>query len=282
MPTSAEVRAAPSARAGKVAALLSFLVRLGPALTLAGACGANAPTYFPAPAILEGGEGDDLVGTVALTFRAPSASERQSLADLGTRLGNQEVPWLREDRIHVEVRYTVTNLSDEEGSFYLRVDGASEFVRYDQAAVEAAFEQGGEDPVTVSLIQTVPEFVGPGKIFQGIVREDDFHEASLDLDSLGRWESPFISVLLNRSEVDPGWPGCAKTTTCTGMEMVPTNLVRPALWEVTVHFLPSTQMRLEFLVRVRDDDQILWQDGDEAFAPEPETFMPVIMEMVGG
>jgi hypothetical protein len=277
MPTSAQVRAVPSARAGKVGTLFLLFVPLA----AAAACGANAPTYFPAPATLEGGRGDDLVGTVALAFRAPSASERQGLADLGTSLGH-EVPWLREDRIHVEVRYTVTNLSDEEGSFYLRVDGASEFVRYDQAAVAAVFEQAGEDPVTVSLVQTVPEFVGPGKVFQGIVREDDFREASLDLDSLGRWESPFISVLLNRSEVDPGWPGCAKTTTCTGMEMVPTNLIRPALWEVTVHFLPSVNMRLEFLVRVRDDDQILWQDGDEAFAPEPETFMPVIMEMVGG
>jgi hypothetical protein len=277
MPTSAQARAVPSARAGKVGTLFLLFVPLA----AAAACGANAPTYFPAPATLEGGRGDDLVGTVALAFRAPSASERQGLADLGTSLGH-EVPWLREDRIHVEVRYTVTNLSDEEGSFYLRVDGASEFVRYDQAAVAAVFEQAGEDPVTVSLVQTVPEFVGPGKVFQGIVREDDFREASLDLDSLGRWESPFISVLLNRSEVDPGWPGCAKTTTCTGMEMVPTNLIRPALWEVTVHFLPSVNMRLEFLVRVRDDDQILWQDGDEAFAPEPETFMPVIMEMVGG
>lgn len=259
-------------------------VRLLPLVLLPlGACGANAPTYFPAGATLEAGGDDlpgDVSGTVAVTFRTPTETEQRQRQQLTDQLGF-EVPRLRGDRVHVEVRYTVKNVSSEEGTFYLRLDGASEFYRYDQAAVAAAFEQNGEDPITLGLIQTVPQTLAPGQVYQGIVREDDFREAALDLDAMGRWMAPFASMLINRSEVNPGWPACAPAQACIGMEMVPPNLIRPALWEVTVHFLPSVHMSLTFLVRVRDDDQMLWQAGDEAFVPEPATYMPML-EMMGG
>jgi hypothetical protein len=99
----------------------------------------NDPSYFPAPAALEvDGNGMEAKQTLQLFFRTPTASEETARQSLSSQLG-YEVPWLREDRVHLELRYTITNLGDTEASFLLNVDGASEFVRFDEDAVAAAF-----------------------------------------------------------------------------------------------------------------------------------------------
>jgi hypothetical protein len=243
-----------------------------------GGCSINDPAYVPAPAVLEvdgpgsgamagaGGAGSfGTKGTVALRLRASTGDEEKARQAATTRLG-YEVPQLREDRFHVEVRYTVSNLGDKDGKFFVHVDGANEFTRYDEEAVATAFTAANEDPQFFGLLEPVPQILGPGEIFQGIVREDDFHEAALDLDALGRFMAPFLAVILNRSEVDP-----------IGLEMVPVNLIRPAFWELTVEFTATQHMTCQFLVRVRDDDhRLLWDDGAAEFVPNPTTFTPVI------
>ncbi len=232
------------------------------------ACNANNPVYFPGPIVLEvdGSGMTAAIATVPLRFREEVESEQTQRRALSDQLG-YEVPRLREDRIHVEVRYTITNLSAEEGIFSLFVDGATEFTRFDYAAVAGAFDAANADPPPVGLIP-VPNapILAPGQVYQGVVREDDFHEGSLDLDAMGRWMGNFVAVLINRSEVNP-----------IGLEMAPANLIRPALWEITPRFNANRPMRCEFLVRVRDDNQRLWEDGDDEFTPAPDTFMPVIM-----
>jgi hypothetical protein len=72
--------------------------------------------------------------------------------------------------------------------------------------------------------------------------------------------------LINRSEVNP-----------IGLEMVPANLIRPALWEITPRFNANQHMTCQFLVRVRDDDQRLWEDGASDFAPNPTAFAPAVL-----
>ena len=220
-------------------------------------CHPNDPVYFPADAILQtDGTATEVTETVALRFRSPSASEQADLDKSSADLG-YAAPWLRQDRIHLELRYTVTNLGDRDGTFSLFVDGATEFTRFDYQAVVAAFATGNEKAPPVGLIQiSNPPFLAPGQVFQGTVREDDFREGSLDLDAMGRFMAPFVSVLINRSEVNP-----------VGLEMVPSNLtppkpwILPALWEITPRFTSTQPMTLQFLVRVRDDDQRLWEDG---------------------
>jgi hypothetical protein len=245
-----------------LAILVTSLVASG-----ASGCSRNDPVYFPAPETLEvDGMGTGAKGTVALRFRAPSADEEQQRQALGAQLGYQ-VPWLREDRVHVEVRYTITNLGDREGMFSLLIEGATEFTRFDSDAIAAVFMAGNQDAPAVSLIEVPnPPILGPGQVYQGVVREDDFHEASLDLDAMGRFMAPFVSVLLNRSEVNP-----------IGLDMVPRNLIRSALWEITLRFNANQHMACQFLVRVRDDDQVLWEDGNSDFAPNPAAFTPVVM-----
>ena len=61
-----------------------------------------------------------------------------------------------------------------------------------------------------------------------------------------------------------------------GLEMLPSPYLRPALWEVTLQFSANQPMTCQFLVRVRDEDNRLWEDGDAEFVPTPATYMPVI------
>lgn len=243
------------------------LVGLGTTLVLAGSgCHPNDPVYFPGPTVLESdGSNTEVLATVPLRVRAETVSEQMQRQKLSAKLA-YDVPQLREDRLHVEVRYTVTNRGDREGMFSLFVDGATEFTRFDYLAVAAAFDAANEDAPPVGLIQVSnPPILSPGQVYQGTIREDDFHEASLDLDAMGRWMAPFVSVLINRSEVNP-----------VGLELTPPSLIRPALWEITARFTSDQPMSCQFLVRVRDDDERLWEDGGSEFVPAPTTFTPVV------
>jgi hypothetical protein len=236
-----------------------------------GGCGINEPTYFPGTILQVDGTGTGAKGTVPLRFRAPNDAERMELQTLTDQLG-YDVPSLREDRVHVEVRYTIRNLGDREGMFSLFVDGASEFTRFDFDAVGAAFMTANEDAPLLGLIQiSNPPILGPGQVYQGTVREDDFREASLDLHAMGKFMAPFVQVLINRSEVND-----------IGLEMTPPRMdpprewILPALWEITLRFNADQPMSCQFLVRVRDDAHRLWEDGDTDFAPAPDTFTPTI------
>jgi hypothetical protein len=264
-------------RAGGDLAFVATSVLLAAGSLIGAGCGANEPTYKPGAGALEvDGQGTEAIQTLQLSFRVPTSAEEAERQKLSAQLG-YEVPWLREDRVHVEIRFTVTNLPDSarEGSFSLNVDGASEFVRYDEDAVAAAFVAADEDaPVGRGLYQAPPpvngQLLGPGQVYQSTVREDDLHEMSLDLDALGRWMAPnFPAVLLYRSETDP-------TDLKGEYQMAPPKLIRPALWEITLRFNATQPMRCEFLVRVRDDDQRLWEDGEDQFMPSPVTYAPMI------
>ncbi|MEP6654703.1 MAG: hypothetical protein ABJA82_15175 [Myxococcales bacterium] len=235
-------------------------------------CHSNDPVYFPADMVLESdGMGTPVQATVPLKFRAPTATEQAQL-DAMTNILGYPAPWLRQDRVRLEVKYTITNTGSDDGIFSLFVDGATEFTRFDYQAVAAAFDAVNEDPPPVGLIQPPNQPVlKPGQVYQGLVREDDFREASLDLDAMGRFMAPFVSVLINRSEVNP-----------VGLDMVPTHLsppqqwILPALWEVTVRFNANQPMTGQFMVRVRDADGLLWENGDNEFSPAPTTFTPAL------
>jgi hypothetical protein len=243
-------------------------------LAMASGCQSlNEPIYITALAPLEVtgpdtmGNAGRATGGVVLRFRQPSASEQQQLDADTARLGFG-VPWLQRDHVHLEMAYTVKNVDTMAGVFSVGVDGANEYTKYDETVVAAAFSAAGENPVYVPLIQPTPVMLGAGEIFQGTVREDDFVEGELDLDAIGRWMAPFASVLINLSAVNP-----------IGLEMVPPNVVIPAMQEIDLTLTTQTHMTCQFLVRVRDDnDQLLHDAGDQLFVPTPTVFMPTIMK----
>ena len=251
-------------------------------LALAGtgalACQAlNTPLYFQGPTF-EAMGGDDPLPTSGLTlqFRNPTDGERMDLAAQRDALGyDMDVPWISRDKVHVEVSYKVTNLSDQAASFTLMVDGANEYTKYDTQVVAAALQQGNDAPTFFPLIAIVPpkDELAPGASFSGIVREDDFAEGELDLDALGRWldsdpaDPTFAGVLINRSDVNP-----------IGLNLVPKNLVVPAMFEVDLRLKTDVRMQVEYFVRVRDDDDRLkHDDADTRYVPAPALFQPPAM-----
>jgi hypothetical protein len=246
---------------------------LAPALALGlllAACGVNNPTYFPpATGPLEaGGMGNPAEATavVTLAFKQPTAKQARTLDDESTARGYR-VPWLRRDDVALSVLYTLTNLEMQDGTARLFINGASELSSYDRDAITAAqmmaAVRNNEAPDVLSLIEVPPVNVPAGQSVTGQVREDDFGEAELDLDAIGRWMAPPASVLINDSEVNP-----------VGMEMVPADLVVPALFRLNVTLATTRHMRLDFLVRVRDTDGKLATGGAVAFAPMPANYTP--------
>jgi hypothetical protein len=238
----------------------------------------NTPIYFNGPTPLLELQGTEMVKRVTnaatLRFRAPNKDEQADLDAQKKALGF-DVPWVSRDKVHLELLFTVTNLDTKTGTFDVLVDGASQYTKYDENIVAMALAQGNNDePVYLPLIDlhpTLPAMLGPGEVYQGVIREDDFAEGEADLDAMGRWPAmgmdeaqPFPAVLLNRSEVDP-----------TGTSGVPANVVTPALVEVDVTLTATTHMKCEWTLRVRDDDDRLWHvDGDPHFRPMPTLFQP--------
>ena len=119
----------------------------------------------------------------------------------------------------------------------------------------------------LALMAPPPRTLGAGQTYQGTLREDDFIESELDLDAMGRWMAPFAAVLINRSDVNP-----------IGLEMVPPNVVIPAMQEIDVTLIAEQHMTCTFMVRVRsDDDQLLDESGDaNLFVPTPVVYVPNI------
>jgi hypothetical protein len=248
----------------------------------------NAPLYFQGDTIEAQGDDDPLpTSGLTLRFRQPTMQEQMKLdAERDAKGYDMDIPWISRDKVHVEVSYKVTNLSDKSGDFTVIVDGASEYTKYDTEVVSAALMQAPNDPkVFLPLIATVPRTLDPGTSFSGIVREDDFAEGEVDLDALGRWNDPdtasptFAGVLINRSEVPPyiGMglvPGYVKTGGAITREN-PGLLVVPAMYEIDVRLKTNQHMQIEYFVRVRDDDDRLFHnDADRLYGPSPALFQP--------
>ena len=251
------------------------LVTLALAAAPALACsGINTPIYFQGETIEAMGDDEPLpMGGFTLQFRSPTEAEQMQLAAQRDALGyDMDVPWISRDKVHIELSYKVTNLSDEEGTFTLWIDGSNEYTKYDVQMTSDAI--GGDDQIFFPLVTTpMPRTLAAHTTYSGIVREDDFAEGELDLDALGRWNdadpaSPtFAGVLINRSDVNP-----------IGLNLVPRNLVVPAMFEIVVHLKANAHMQVEYYVRVRDDDDRLWHnDADDVYQPAPALFQPPAM-----
>ena len=236
------------------------------------ACNMNEPSYYPAPAPVEiGGAAAmaDPYATVELPFRPPRTDEQQSLRDESMRKGFA-VPWLRTDNVSVSVLYTITNLGDKPATAKLELDGASEFANYDVVALRAAAalaKMNNQTEIEVlPLLETAPVALAPGAQVTGMLREDDFDEAALDLDALARFGATPATVIINNSKKSN-----------VGLENLPREHVRPALYRVRAALVGTGHLRLEVVVRVRDEASQLLTSGGSPFAPNPPAYAPPMM-----
>jgi hypothetical protein len=242
------------------------------AAAAAGCSGLNAPVYFNGPEALEvSGMGTTLMPSldrrgIALRFRNPTQAEQAALDTQAQELGF-DVPWVARDKVHIELSFTVTNVDTAAGMFNVMIDGADEFTQYDLRLVAALFTAQNQPPVYLPLIQSRPQILQPGQSYTGTMREDDFAEAELDVDDMGRWMAPFAFVLINRSDVTP----------LPATVVIPPMVVVPALTEIDVYLVADKHMTCTYLVRVRDDDdRLLHQSTDTLFAPQPALYQPML------
>ena len=244
----------------------------------------NTPIYFASPEpILTVTGMNDAMGNppriengMTLRFRNPTDAEQKAL-DMATAARGFDVPWIQRDHVHIELVYQVTyaplpNQGPDDDpndipQFSLGIDGANEYTKYDENIVAMTLGQGNNDPPQyIPLIPVTPQTLAQGQTVSGTVREDDFNEAELDLDAMGRWMAPFNAVLINNSQVNP-----------IGLDKVPPNVVIPALIEVDVNFTANRNMTCTYDLRVRDDDgQLLHDTTNTLFSPTPTMFVPVV------
>lgn len=224
-------------------------------------CNANAPAYFPPERALEAG-GDDVgraTSVVDLPFRVPTEEERDLLGEEARRLKLRRVPWLRRSTIRISVQYRIVNLSPQEGVARVFMDGANEYADYDSDAIASSQQAASGDderPFVPALVQLPPATVPPRGVVTGEIREDDVDEAELDLYAISDFMALPLSVLINRSEVNP-----------VGLETVPKDPIVPALFRVRMALEANRAMRLEYLVRVRDGEEQLAEEGEMTFRP---------------
>jgi hypothetical protein len=242
-----------------------------------GCSGMNTPIYFSSAAVTPAlevtgmadamGNAPRIENGMTLQFRNPNKTEQQTLDTQTAALGF-DVPWIQRDHVHIEMTYQVTNTDTKPGMWNIGVDGANEYTKYDENIVAMTLGMGNNDPPQyIPLIPVTPQVLGPGQSISGTVREDDFNEAELDLDAIGRWMAPFNAVLINNSQVDP-----------IGLSMVPSNVVIPALIEIDVSFTADAAMSCKYDIRVRDDNnQLLHDTVNTLFSPTPVLFVPPAM-----
>jgi len=235
----------------------------------------NAPLYFASPTPILAVTGmNDAMGNpprvengLTLQFRNPNKQEQQAL-DAQSAAAGFMVPWIQRAHVHLELTYDVTNSDTKDGTFFIGIDGANEYTKYDENVVAMSLQAGNNNaPDFIALVPVTPQIVPAGTTVSGTVREDDFAEGELDLDAMGRWMASFNAVLINNSQVNP-----------IGLDMVPPNVVLPALLEIDVNFSANAMMTCNYGVRVRDDDdQLLHDSGDTLFSPTPTLFQPPAM-----
>lgn len=233
-------------------------------------CNTNTPTYFQPMTAIEVGQPGSMATSASVvvspTFRPPTDAERKKL-DEDSRTRTYRVPWIRRSDVALSVQYTLTNLSAEPARVRVEVNGASELASYDPDVLRAAAVMANpkdDDVVVLPLIQMPVVTLAPGEVKSGLVREDDFAEAALDLDALGRFMAVPESVLVNRSEVNP-----------IGLERVPPDVITPQLVQVKVSLIANRHVRAELLLRVRDNNNVLAPtDSTDLYRPMPRAYVP--------
>src|SRR6185437_8155394 len=97
--------------------------------------------------------------------------------------------------IEVSVEWRITNLDPmNEGTVELQLNGANEVFAYDPSMVQLG--DPDEAPPAPGLEGDIPLHVKAGGTLEGLFREDQLREASIDLDQITRANlNPFAATL---------------------------------------------------------------------------------------
>lgn len=249
---------------------------------------ANDPLYLQSPTTMEAGTDNGSGGLTQANSSLMLSIKPETSTDAATRmaLANQlgvMVPYVKVGDIDIEVEFTIHNLDTMPGQAKVDLNGANEFFVYDPTMI--VLDPGDDEaPPTPPLAGDIPIDVPPGGSVDGVFREDQLLEASIDCDQVTRGHvNPFAAVLkINKNDtsfqplsnyIPPAMVGAMPPMQTPVGPPVP----RAAFAEiirVDLVFKPDTHMTLDYTVRVRDHRGIVDLKGVDSPMAEVVQFMP--------
>jgi len=224
----------------------------------------NDPIEVNAPGTTDTGEATT---TIDLPIRLEKDTERTERDALAAELG-VEVPYVKAKDLHIEIEWSLENLSDQQGEATILVNGATEYAEY----IPSNFVIDPErDPEPPSLMGGIPMILQPGEVKTGVFREDQVYEASVDLELMYRANyNPFAAVL----EINKGFTEIIDTAN----QLVPKD-VFASMVRFDFILRGTTDVVMKYDIRVRDERGIL---HDKLLNPddpgELTTFSPVVIQ----
>lgn len=187
-----------------------------------------------------------------LPVRRPSQSEQQALkAEQMQKMLPMPVPWAGTRDFDVQIEWSAKNLDTQPVTAFLALTGGNEFGDYDpQAFIDPNAPQEDQTPPP-PLLGGSPIALAPNEIKSGFFREDQMHEASIDLEAITRYPAangratPFEVI-----EHD-------STASTIGLENVPKNDVTPVMVRYRLTLSADGHVALDYTVRVRDHNNKL-------------------------
>jgi hypothetical protein len=235
------------------------------AALLASAC-TDDPVYVESTGAIEVGADDvtfTATSSTALPVRLEHQKEATCRAEKSAELGVM-VPYVLRDDLDLSVEWTLKNLSDAPAVARVQLNGANEMFGYLPLAFVVDPEEEEAPP---PLAGDVPFEMEPGETRDGVFREDELAEASLDLELITRGGvSPFAALL----EVDEGMDEFDAAGVAVPSDTY-ASLVR-----VDLVLVADQHMVLEYTIRVRDhrDPHLLHSELADAPPGELTAFAP--------
>jgi hypothetical protein len=258
-------------------------------IVVSGGC-ANDPLYLDSPNNLEAGTDDGMGGltqatsSLVLPIKPETSKDAAARMALATKLGVM-VPYVKVGDLDIEVEYTIKNLDNMPGQAKVELNGANEWFVYDPTQI--VLDPGNDEaPPTPGLQGDIPIDVPAMGMVEGVFREDQLLEASIDCDQVTRGHvNPFAAVLkINKN--DPSFQPLSNYVppAVPGQDPPPQTPVGPPvpraafaeLIRVDLVFKPDHHMVMDYTVRVRDHRGIVDTKGLAAPTSEVVQFMPVV------
>jgi hypothetical protein len=236
------------------------------------------PRYVQPAEALEVNAGDDSAAIattqLSLPIRLETEDEAAERAELAAELGVQ-VPYVRIGDLHVSLEWAIRNLSESDGVARIFVNGGNEWFSYVPANFVIDPDDDEEPP---PLMGNIPIVVEAGQTVTGVFREDQFYEASVDLELITRGGYNAFRALLEVNE--------DTTEIVDGSGAVVPVDVFAKMVRLDIAFTGNRHMVFEYAVRVRDrrrpsllHDLLLDAPDGELTVFAPADFAPPPPEM---
>jgi hypothetical protein len=171
---------------------------------------------------------------------------------------------VRNGDFDVSIEWSIKNLAGSEGEARISVNGGNEFWYYVPTEFVIDPEEDEEPP---PLMGDVPLRIPENGTLGGVFREDQIHEASVDLEQITRGMVNPFAAMLTVNEEDPG-------VAVMGIMIPLADL--PQLIRFDLIFEADRHMVLEYGIRIRDHRNILHEEGLAAPPGEIVTWNPAM------